>query len=254
MPMGMTPDCRPSVCSVTPAKAGAYLCLYVGQVCLQTCHLLLGGSSLNRRVRRRTRPTQKKTSPPQSELLDIGQFMVEIIVISFLLLTSFSHAQSPFDRPAPADSIPKPPTDPGLLIFVYQPGLPPIYREALELSFTDGKDTITMEGLEFAPDEREPWPHPGTINTPANGNLTMWFSFVTPVGDTISSGRLDLPFLSGYVWRITFTCANRNPTMFCADCLGKQAFVIRDGFAKGPSDSVWVYWAGSEQGRGLLER
>jgi len=180
--------------------------------------------------------------------------MKTFLAIFLLLLISLAHAQSPFDRPAMSDSIPKPPSEPGVLTFVYKQGLPSIYREALEFGLTDGQDTVAMEGISFYIDDGETWPHSKPIHTPPSGTLILWFSFVTPVGDTISSGKMEIPFRSGYIWRITFTCDSRNPTMFCSDCLGNQAFAIRDGFEKGLSDSVWVYWAGSQGGRGVFDR
>jgi ABC-type cobalt transport system substrate-binding protein len=180
--------------------------------------------------------------------------MIKYLFILAFLFCGIACAQPPLERPAIQDSIPQQSPQPGVLLFVFQPGLPYIYREGLELSFTDGKDTISMEGISFYIDEGEKWPHSKPIWTPASGKLKLLFAFMSPVGDTISSGRMEIPFRSGYVWRITFTGASRNPTQFCADCLGKQSFSITDGFRQEPADSVWVYWAGSKGGAGVFER
>lgn len=174
-------------------------------------------------------------------------------VISLLSSAAIA-AQPPQVRPAPSDSVPQPPSEPGILIFVFQPGLNYIYREALEIHITDGRDTVTIEGLELMSDASEPWPHSIPINTPSSGSLRMWFAFTSPVGDTISSGEMEIPLQSGLVWRVTFTGTDHNPTMFCADCIGKEVFPIRNGFRQNEKDSMWVYWAGSHGGRGVFDR
>jgi hypothetical protein len=180
--------------------------------------------------------------------------MNRFLFLIVILLCGVVYAQTPFEKPVIPDTLPKPPSQPGVLIFVYEPGLSYIYREALEFGFTEGKDTITMEGISLYIGEGEKWPRSEPINTPSSGKLKLWFAFTSPVGDTISSGKMEIPFRSGYIWRVTFTGANRNPTQFCADCLGKQSFAIRDGFRQEPADSVWVFWAGSKRGAGVFER
>jgi len=116
---------------------------------------------------------------------------------------------------------------------------------ALTIRFTDGQRARTISASDFTT-ERYATPHTPRYEVGDAGSLQVEVLLTRGQGDTLTSGRVDIPLRPDWRFGVSVHVQRENPGRVCVGCAGVEAFPLRE--VSDAADSLYIAWGGSPAG------